>query len=220
MKKQVYQVTDWKDGQARLDHYNEWLMDPAREFGGAPYPGYPGDKNDSYSDTEKPTESVETVQDAPVFSGKKSNKINKLQHRNETVALKPKVSHNNNTKSMKGNVMTKVTNLSKATEIVKAGFDARTPKSEILDTLVRELGVKRANAFVYFTKASKILDISITDGMRKSAKPKAEKAAKVNPVTETSPEKAAKKVAEIDKVIAGLKANGAKVASPFAALGA
>jgi cbb3-type cytochrome oxidase cytochrome c subunit len=113
--------------------------------------------------------------------------------------------------------MAKVTNLSKATEIVKTGFDARTPKKEILETLVRELGVKRGNAFVYFTKASKILDISITDGMRKSAKPKAEK---VNKVTETSPEKAAKKVAEIDAVIANLKASGARVASPFAQLGA
>ena len=112
--------------------------------------------------------------------------------------------------------MAKVTNLSKATEIVKNGFDNRTLKSEILEQIVRELGVKRANAFVYFTKASKILDISITDGMRKSAK----KAVKVNPVTETSSDKAAKKVAEIDQVIANLKASGAKVASPFAGLAA
>ena len=218
VKRQVLKVTDWQDGQKRLDHYNAWLMDPTREFGGAPYPGYPEDKNDSYSEGEKPTESVETSQDAPVFSGKKSNKINKLQHRKVTVALSGEVSHNKNTKSMKGNVMTKVTNLSKATEIVRVQVEARVPKAAILDMIVAELSVSRSNAFVYFTKATKALGFSITVDKGATKAPRATKVAK-NKVTELSPEKAAKKVAEIDAVIAGLKANGAKVASPFAQLG-
>lgn len=218
-KREVLKVTDWQDGQKRLDHYNAWLLDPTREFGGAPYPGYPedsvGDKNNSYSE---PTESVETGQDAPVLSDKKSKKINKLAQRKVTVAFGPKVSHNKNTKSMKGNVMTKVTNLSKATEIVRVQVEARTPKAAILDMIVAELSVSRSNAFVYFTKATKALGISVTVDKGATKAPKA-KATKANPVTETSPEKAAKKVAEIDAVIAGLKANGAKVASPFAQLG-
>ena len=184
-KREVLKVTDWQDGQKRLDHYNAWLLDPTREFGGAPYPGYPEDsvedKNNSYLE---PTESVETGQDAPVLSDKKSNKINKLAQRKVTVAFGPKVSHNKNTKSMKGNVMTKVTNLSKATEIVRVQVEARTPKAAILDMIVAELSVSRSNAFVYFTKATKALGISVT--VDKDAA-KAPKKAKVNPVTETSP---------------------------------
>lgn len=209
MKRAQFTVDmDWQDGQRRLDHYNEWLLDPRREFGTS-YPGYP-DKNDSYSE---PQESVETVRSAPVSKVKKSNKINKLQRRAVTVALGPKVSHNNGMLNEKGNKVAKVTNLSKATEIVKASAS----KAEALEKIVAELAVSRSNAFVYFTKASKALGTVAT--------PKAEKAAKApakakNKVTELSPEKAASKVAEIDKVIAGLKASGVKVASPFAQLGA
>jgi hypothetical protein len=189
-------------GQDRLDHYNAWLMDHSREFG-VPYPGFPGD-------------SVETVQDVPVFSVKNTNKINKLAARKVTVDLGPKVSHNTRMLNKKGNEMTKVTNLSRATDIVKAAIDSRTPKAEILNLLVSELSVTRSNAFVYFTKATKALNVSIT--VDKGAT-KAPKAVKVNKITETSPEKARAKVAEIDAVIANLRKSGAAV-SPFAALGA
>jgi hypothetical protein len=189
-------------GQDRLDHYNAWLMDHSREFG-VPYPGFPGD-------------SVETLQNVPVFSVKNTNKINKLASRKVTVDLSPKVSHNTDMLNKKGNEMTKVTNLSRATDIVKAAIDSRTPKAEILNLLVSELSVTRSNAFVYFTKATKALNVSIT--VDKGAT-KAPKAVKVNKITETSPEKARAKVAEIDAVIANLRKSGAAV-SPFAALGA
>jgi len=53
--------------------------------------------------------------------------------------------------------MTKVTNLSKATEMVKVAVEARTPKADIIAQLVAELNISKANAFVYFTKASKAL---------------------------------------------------------------
>ena len=189
-------------GQDRLDHYNAWLMDHSREFG-VPYAGFPGD-------------SVETLQDVPVLTVKNTNKINKLADRKVTVDLGPKVSHNTRMLNKKGNEMTKVTNLSRATDIVKAAIDSRTPKAEILNLLVSELSVTRSNAFVYFTKATKALNVSIT--VDKGAV-KAPKAVKVNKVTETSPEKARAKVAEIDAVIANLRKSGAAV-SPFAALGA
>jgi hypothetical protein len=127
---------------------------------------------------------------------------NRTERRKVTVALLGKVSYNKQTENLKGNKMAKVTNLSKATEIVKASAS----KAEALEKIVQELSVSRSNAFVYFTKASKIL------GSAPATEVKASK------VTELSPEKAAKKVAEIDKVIAGLKANGAKVASPFSTL--
>ena len=189
-------------GQDRLDHYNAWLMDHSREFG-VPYAGFPGD-------------SVETLQDAPVLEVKKANKINKLADRKVTVDVPLKVCHNTDMLNKKGNEMTKVTNLSKATDIVKAAIDCRTPKAEILNLLVSELSVTRSNAFVYFTKATKALNVSIT--VDKGAV-KAPKAVKVNKITETSPEKARAKVAEIDAVIANLRKSGASV-SPFAALGA
>lgn len=106
--------------------------------------------------------------------------------------------------------MSKVTKLSQATEIVKK---AKT-KQEALADIQNALGVSKSNAFVYFTKASKIL------GQAPVKAPKAEKVAKANKVTETSPAKAAVKVAEVDAVIAKLKASGATVASPFAGLSA
>ena len=190
------------EGQDRLDHYNAWLMDHSREFG-VPYAGFPGD-------------SVVPLQDAPVLEVKKANKINKLADRKVTVDVPLKVSHNTDMLNKKGNEMTKVTNLSKATDIVKAAIDSRTPKAEILNLLVSELSVTRSNAFVYFTKATKALNVSIT--VDKGAV-KAPKAVKVNKITETSPEKARAKVAEIDAVIANLRKSGASV-SPFAALGA
>lgn len=193
---------DWQEGQRRLDHYNQWLMDPKRPLDSR-YPGYPQDTGAKRKD-------------------KKSNEINELAGRNKPVASKrvaPIMDVSvEKTHTERTSQMSKVTNLSRATEIVKAAAS----KAEALDKIVAELGVKRANAFVYFTKASKALGTVAAPKVEKAAK--AEKAVKparkgVNPVTETSPEKAAKKVAEIDAVIAGLRKSGATV-SPFAGLGA
>ena len=101
--------------------------------------------------------------------------------------------------------MTKVTNLSKAIEIVKA----TASKAAALEQMVTELGISRSNAFVYFTKATK--------GVAKPAKTEAVAKVKES-IQGTSVAKKATKVAEIDAVIANLKKSGAKVASPFAAL--
>ena len=122
--------------------------------------------------------------------------------------------------------MKKVTNLSKATELVKTSIDASMPKSYILAKLVEELGVTRSNAFVYFTKATKALDISISvdKGATKEVKAAAKAAeffAKTEAkksITELTAVKRKSKVAEIDAVIDGLRKTGAAV-SPFAALG-
>lgn len=122
--------------------------------------------------------------------------------------------------------MKKVTNLSKATELVKRNVETGMPKSYILARLVEELGVTRSNAFVYFTKATKALDISITveKGATKDevkaasffAKAEAKMAKKS--ITELTATKRKSKVAEIDAVIDGLRKTNATV-SPFAALG-
>lgn len=106
--------------------------------------------------------------------------------------------------------MSKTTKLSTATEIVKTAVSKQAALAEIQSAL----GVTKANAFVYFTKATKALGTA-----PESVKtPRVEKVGKVNPLTETSPEKAAAKIAEIDAVIANLRAAGVKTTSPFAQL--
>jgi len=98
--------------------------------------------------------------------------------------------------------MSKVTKLSRAVEVVKKVKD----KKQCLADIQSQLGVTKSNAFVYYTKAQKILG-----GEKPTAK-----------VTEAVKKQAKAKVAMagVDKVIADLKAAGAKVASPFAAVGA
>lgn len=127
------------------------------------------------------------------------------------------------------NVMTKVTNLQRATDMVKAGMDARTPKADMIAQIVSELNVSKANAFVYFTKATKALGVTITKGEGK-AKP-----VKVvdKSVTVVKDGKRVTKVKEVDEAqVAAFfenakarmqektaKAAAASKASPFAALG-
>ena len=108
--------------------------------------------------------------------------------------------------------MSKVTNLSKAIEIVKTNVDARIPKAEILSILVKELNVSRSNAFVYFTKATKAQGFSVT----------VDKAAKVQKVSKTnvSMSSASKKAAKLAEIDAFLANNKSAVGNPFAALGA
>jgi hypothetical protein len=90
------------------------------------------------------------------------------------------------------------------------GIVRNTPdKSLALSEIMNILGVSRANAFVYFTKATKAL----------SSFDKVEKVmtGKVSKVTETPVARRTKKVADIDAVIASLKGNPV---SPFSGLGA
>lgn len=108
--------------------------------------------------------------------------------------------------------MTKVTNLETAVSIVRTSTDKATALADIMNIL----GVSRSNAFVYHTKASKILF---------SANNLDEIVGKVSPlykkVTEsvqgTSSTKKAQKLAEIDKFLAG---NASAKGNPFAALAA
>ena len=109
--------------------------------------------------------------------------------------------------------MSKVTNLSKAIEICRAQIDASTPKSEVLELLVKELSISRSNAFVYFTKATKLMGVSV-DKAVKTVKPA--KFHSKSSVTELSTAKASTKLNEIDQFLASVKRKGS--ASPFAGL--
>jgi uncharacterized protein YkwD len=130
--------------------------------------------------------------------------------------------------------MSKVTNLSVATTLVQSNVEARIPKDQILQILMSELNVTRSNAFVYFTKATKSLGISVTKDAKAPKKTSEDKATEFfakaearmvakaakdaakakNKVTELSANNKAKKVAQISAVIAEMKPQ-----SPFAALG-
>ena len=110
--------------------------------------------------------------------------------------------------------MTKVTNLSKAIEIVKTNVEARIPKAEILAILVKELNVSRSNAFVYFTKASKAQGFSVTVDKAATAKTPAKTVSKTN-VSLSSATKKAAKLAEIDKFLASAPSSAN---NPFAAM--
>lgn len=175
--RRVIHVSDvtGKEGQARLDHYNKWLMDPARPFTSA-YPGYPGDSEEN---SKVLTETVAVNEEASII-----------------------------------NVLTKEKTMSKleaAIEIVKANPE----KKVALDVIVETLGVTRANAFVYWSKAMKGMCETPVNKEAKASVKTEKSTRKTNPVTGTTPAKAAAKLKEIDAVIAGLKASGASVASPF-----
>jgi hypothetical protein len=99
--------------------------------------------------------------------------------------------------------------LQTATEIVKANPE----KSVALQAIMTALEVSKANAFVYWTKASKALGTTPTVKAT-IVKEVVASRRKTNPVTGTTPNQAKKKIDEIDAVIASMKAAGVN-ASPF-----
>ena len=108
--------------------------------------------------------------------------------------------------------MTKITNLETAVGIVRNTPDKALALSEIMNIL----GVSRSNAFVYHTKASKILfSASNVDEVMGKVSPKYKKVSES--VQGTSATKKAQKLAEIDQFLAN--APTAK-GNPFASLGA
>ena len=108
--------------------------------------------------------------------------------------------------------MTKITNLETAVGIVRNSTDKATALADIMNIL----GVSRSNAFVYHTKASKILfSANNLDEIVGKVSPMYKKVTET--VQGTSATKKAAKLAEIDQFLAG--ASSAK-GNPFAALGA
>ena len=108
--------------------------------------------------------------------------------------------------------MTKVTNLETAVSIVRNTPDKALALSEIMNIL----GVSRSNAFVYHTKASKILfSANNLDEIVGKVSPQYKKVSES--VQGTSGTKKAQKLAEIDKFLAG---NASAKGNPFASLGA
>ena len=222
----------------KLEHYNQWLMDTKRELT-AIYPGYegpvenPGEALGAPVLSKEPNEINELAQLSSTGADrkvKKPKKIKELRSVEKPVALIPdasimdvsvKTSH-----TSQGNNMTKVTNLSRCTAIFNEFPGA--PRSVLLTKFMEELNITRSNAFVYLSKVEKavgekrssnLMEGKTEESMKRQPERKAPVARKVNPITELSADKAAKKIAEIDAVIAGLRQSGATV-SPFSGLGA
>ena len=108
--------------------------------------------------------------------------------------------------------MTKVTNLETAVSIVRNTPDKALALSEIMNIL----GVSRSNAFVYHTKASKILfSANNLDEIVGKVSPQYKKVSES--IQGTSSTKKAQKLAEIDAFLANAPT---AVGNPFAALGA
>lgn len=114
--------------------------------------------------------------------------------------------------------MTKVTNLETAVGIVRNTPDKALALSEIMNIL----GVSRSNAFVYHTKASKILGSAdkvegvmgkVSDQYKKVTPSKTSK-------TNVSMSSASKKAAKLAEIDAFLASNKSAVGNPFAQLGA
>ena len=118
--------------------------------------------------------------------------------------------------------MSKVTNLSKAVDLVKSGIDARTPKADMLTQLMAELNVSKANAFVYFTKASKALGVTVTKDKGATTVTKPAKGSTIvkdgKRVTKSKEVTDEDVTAFFEGAKARMEAKAAK-ASPFAALG-
>ena len=106
--------------------------------------------------------------------------------------------------------MTKVTNLETAVSIVRTSTDKATALADIMNIL----GVSRSNAFVYHTKASKILfSANNLDEIVGKVSPQYKKFSES--VQGTSSTKKAQKLAEIDAFLAS---NASAKGNPFAAL--
>jgi hypothetical protein len=129
MKRQNYTIADIKgyEGQARLDHYNKWLLDPKR-VPGTLYPGYPADKK--------------------ALSRKKGKMIMEAVATETVVVTKP-------SKAPKADKAPKVTKLSIAAGVVKA--TGKDDKEACLKAIVESLNVTRGNASIYYAKALALL---------------------------------------------------------------
>jgi hypothetical protein len=98
------------------------------------------------------------------------------------------------------------------------GIVRNTPdKSLALSEIMNILGVSRSNAFVYYTKATKALtSYDVVDSVL-AGRPGIKKVTAVQGRATDARAKRAKKVADIDAVIASLKGNPV---NPFSGLGA
>lgn len=119
--------------QRKLDHYNKWLMDPNREIGAGPYPGFP-EEIELMKASQKRAKRIATD---VIVQAKATAKVNAA----------PKAKR---VRARKGEGPTKQ---DLAVEIYKrlAG-----DKAAVIEAIQAELGMSLAGATTYFYNAKKL----------------------------------------------------------------
>jgi hypothetical protein len=116
--------------QRKLDHYNKWLMDPKREIGSGPYPGFPEDN------------AVKTGR-AILQAEAKAKSAAKVAK-----AAKPKAEKAKRARKTEG-----PTKQERAVEIYKR---LNGVKGDVIQMIQAELGMSLAGATTYFYNAKKL----------------------------------------------------------------
>lgn len=117
------------DATARLAHYNQWLLDPTREFG-VPYPGFPADSEPVVAEKAKRTRKAPEVI------------VNTVAKKTKTVRAKKATG--------------KVTNRDRVMALVRdLPYNTKAEKALVVDKIVQMLGVTKSNAAVYAYNAKR-----------------------------------------------------------------
>ena len=116
--------------QRKLDHYNAWLMDPKRELGSGPYPGFPED--------------VKVKAGRAVLQAEAKAKVEAKAAK----AAKPKA-----VKAKRAPKASGPTKQDRAVEIYKR---LSGDKAQVISAIQTELGMSVAGATTYFYNAKKL----------------------------------------------------------------
>jgi hypothetical protein len=116
--------------QRKLDHYNKWLMDPKRELGSGPYPGFPED--------------VKVKAGVAKLQAEAKAKVDAKAAK----AAKPKA-----VKAKRAPKASGPTKQDRAVEIFKR---LSGDKAQVISAIQTELGMSVAGATTYFYNAKKL----------------------------------------------------------------
>ena len=116
--------------QRKLDHYNAWLMDPKRELGSGPYPGFPED--------------VKVKAGRAIMQAEAKAKVEAKAAK----AAKPKA-----VKAKRAPKASGPTKQDRAVEIFKR---LSGDKAQVISAIQTELGMSVAGATTYFYNAKKL----------------------------------------------------------------
>ena len=116
--------------QRKLDHYNAWLMDPKRELGSGPYPGFPED--------------IKVKAGRAIMQAEAKAKVEAKAAK----AAKPKA-----VKAKRAPKASGPTKQDRAVEIYKR---LSGDKAQVISAIQTELGMSVAGATTYFYNAKKL----------------------------------------------------------------
>ena len=116
--------------QRKLDHYNAWLMDPKRELGSGPYPGFPED--------------IKVKAGRAIMQAEAKAKVEAKAAK----AAKPK--------AVKAKRAPKASGPTKQDRVVEIYKRLSGDKAQVISAIQTELGMSVAGATTYFYNAKKL----------------------------------------------------------------